>query len=113
MTELPARIFHICSKEDWLTGQEIGSYLADSLESEGFIHCSTEEQVVRVANSMFKGKEDLLLLHITVEKLWAELRWEEAEGDVFPHIYGPINLDAVFKVERFDVGEDGTYSYPE
>jgi uncharacterized protein (DUF952 family) len=112
MIELPARIFHICSKEDWLTGQEIGSYLADSLESEGFIHCSKEEQVVRVANSIYYGMEDLLLLHITVDKLWAELRWEEAEGDVFPHIYGPINLDAVFKVEKFAAGEDGVFRYP-
>jgi uncharacterized protein (DUF952 family) len=105
-------ILHICQRKDWQVAQEIGSYLADSLESEGFIHCSSVEQVAGVANTIFKGLENLVLLHIAVDKLWAELRWEEVEGEVFPHIYGPINLDAVMTAEKFTAEKDNIFRYP-
>lgn len=105
-------IFHICLQKDWQAAQATGVYVAHSLESEGFIHCSREDQVARVANSIFKGMDDLVLLHIAVDKLATELRWETVEGDVFPHNYGPINLDAVTKVEKFTSGADGAFKYP-
>jgi uncharacterized protein (DUF952 family) len=112
MTEIPTIIYHICSKEDWLNAQQIGTYLADSLEREGFIHCSSEDQVAMVANSIFSGMNDLILLHIIVDKLWAELRWEDVDGGTFPHVYGPINLDAVTDVIEFTAGGDGTFIFP-
>ena len=105
-------IFHICRKEDWEAAQKAGVYTADSLESEGFIHCSKAEQVAGVANAFYKGMEGLVLLHIALDKLQVEVRWEEAEGEVYPHIYGPVNLDAVVEVIDFEVGEDGEFVYP-
>ena len=97
-------IFHICPKEDWEAAQEAVVYTAESLESEGFIHCSKAEQIAGVANAFYKGIEGLVLLHISLNKLQVEVRWEEAEGEVFPHIYGPINLNAVVEVEDFKAG---------
>ena len=105
-------IFHICLRKDWGTAQESGSYLTDSLESEGFIHCSKADQVAGVANFIFKGMEDLVLLHIAVDKILAELRWEGVENEIYPHIYGPINLDAVNMAEKFPPGVDGVFTYP-
>ena len=97
-------IFHICPREDWEAAQQTGAYTAESLESEGFIHCSKAEQIASVANAFYKGIESLVLLHIALDKLQVEVRWEEAGGEVFPHIFGPINLDAVVEVEDFEVG---------
>ncbi len=97
-------IFHICRKEDWEAAQKAGVYTVDSLESEGFIHCSMAEQVAGVANAFYKGMEGLVLLHIALDKLQVKVRWEEIGGEVYPHIYGPINLDAVVEVENFEVG---------
>ena len=68
MTGNPTIIYHICERKEWQAAQETGVYRADSLESEGFIHCSREDQVARVANFIFKGMEDLVLLHIAVDK---------------------------------------------
>lgn len=105
-------ILHICQKKDWQAAREIGSYLADSLESEGFIHCSRADQVADVANYIFKGIEGLVLLHIAVDKLEAEVRWEGTEEGVFPHIYGPINIGSVIDVEELDAGADRVFKYP-
>ena len=105
-------IFHICQEKDWESAQEAGVYTADSLESEGFIHCSEKGQVAKVANSFYKGIEGLVLLHISIDNIEAKIRWEEVEGEGFPHIYGPINLDAVVGVKTFEAEEDGVFVYP-
>jgi uncharacterized protein (DUF952 family) len=103
-------IFHITSKAEWLAAQERGEYVAPSLQSEGFIHCSTEKQVLHVANAFYRGRTDLMLLQIDEAKLNSELKWEPPAGlpapghfpaDLFPHIYGPINLMAVVAAPDF------------
>jgi uncharacterized protein (DUF952 family) len=103
-------ILHITSKVEWLEAQERREYIAPSLQSEGFIHCSTEKQVLHVANAFYRGRTDLVLLQIDEAKLNSELKWEPPAGppapghfpsDLFPHIYGPINLTAVSAVFDF------------
>ena len=115
-------IYHITSREAWNQARQRGDYRADSLETEGFIHCSTEEQVIPVAEQFFKGDQDLYLLMIEPSLLSSDLKWESpAEGtptpgvpagDLFPHIYGPINLDAVVKVFDLQSNPDGKYNFP-
>jgi uncharacterized protein (DUF952 family) len=105
-------ILHICPRKDWEAAQANGAYLTDSLEREGFIHCSQADQVADVANALFEGMEGLVLLHIAVNKLLAEVRWEGTGEEVFPHIYGPINLDAVVNVEEFSPADDRVFKYP-
>jgi uncharacterized protein (DUF952 family) len=114
-------ILHITSKQEWLDAQKRGEYTAPSLETEGFIHCSTEKQVLQVANAFYRGRNDLVLLKINEEKIEPEVRWEPPAGlpspgisdtDKFPHIYGPINLTAVASVLDFGAGPDGLFILP-
>ncbi len=107
-------IVHITSRDAWQAAQHAGRCEAASLHSEGFIHCSTREQVVAVANRLFKGREDLLLLRIDADRVTHEIRRENLSGgeDLYPHIYGPINLDAVIDVLPFACEADGTFELP-
>ena len=101
-------IFHITSHANWEEAQQRGDYRAESLETEGFIHCSTHSQVLPVAENFYKEQSGLILLCIEPTLLSSTLKWEAPsggtpptgvpEGDAFPHIYGPINLNAVVKV---------------
>lgn len=117
------QILHITRPADWHAAQQSGSYRGDTLDSQGFIHCSTAEQVVRVANVVFYGQTDLLLLVIDTEKVTAEVKFEPpidphtgqpepGKTDLFPHIYGALNLDAVVKVVAFPPDADGTFTLP-
>jgi uncharacterized protein (DUF952 family) len=103
-------ILHITSKKEWLEARERGGYVAPSLQTEGFIHCSTEKQVLHVANAFYRGRTDLVLLKLDEAKLNSEVKWEPpaglpaqgiSESDKFPHIFGPINLTAVSAVFDF------------
>lgn len=91
-------ILHITSREAWAVAQA-----ADSLASEGFIHCSDPRQVAWVANRRFRGRHDLVLLHIDATRLGCEVVYENLEGghDLFPHVYGAIPVAAVVHVEPF------------
>ena len=108
-------IFHITTRADWAAAQSAGRYEATSLRTEGFIHCSTREQVVAIANTRFRGRNDLLLLGIDEERLDATLRYEEVEESEtpFPHVYGPLNLEAVTCVYDFPPMADGTFAWPQ
>ncbi|WP_420629528.1 DUF952 domain-containing protein [Candidatus Leptofilum sp.] len=107
-------ILHIMTETAWQTAVAVGEYRADSLESEGFIHCSTVEQVLMPANQMFAGQTDLILLMIDPTKLTARLMYEDCyeSGHQFPHIYGPLNLDAVTGFVAFSPDADGRFSLP-
>lgn len=100
-------ILHITRREDWERAIQNGAYTADSLESEGFIHCSTPEQVPGVANTLFKGVQGLVILRIDPERVTPEIRWEFSDGKIYPHIYGPLNLDAVVQVLPITANEGG------
>jgi uncharacterized protein (DUF952 family) len=93
-------IYHITTKPEWQAAQAKGSYEAFSLNEEGYIHCSEERQVEEVLERYFKGKKDLVKLQIDSEKLASPLiyDWSPSIEDTFPHIYGPINLEAVVDV---------------
>ena len=112
-----ANIFHIISRKDWESAQKHGVYSPESLNKEGFIHCSHTDQIVDVANSFYKGQADLLLLRIYEPSVTPEVKHEpplEApmSGLLFPHIYGDLNLDSVNRVFEFPVEADGTFKLP-
>ena len=87
----------------------LGSYRPRSVDTDGFIHLSQPDQVLKVANEFYSGVDDLILLGIDPHKLICELRWEMAEGDTFPHLYGSLNLDAVTSINKFLPDEDGVF----
>jgi uncharacterized protein (DUF952 family) len=108
-----ATIYHITTEQRWNDTQSQSHYEAESFRSEGFIHCSDANQVIRVANYLFKNKRGLILLHIETEKLNSRLVYENLEGgeELFPHVYGSIGLDAIVGVSPFDPGLDGTFDH--
>lgn len=93
-------IYHITTKDEWRNAEPQGSYAAASLATEGFIHCSTAEQVNGVLQRYFAGKTSLVKLVIETTRLKHELKFELAPSvnEMFPHIYGPINTDAVIEI---------------
>ncbi|MCA9866938.1 MAG: DUF952 domain-containing protein [Anaerolineae bacterium] len=107
-------ILHIAAVSDWEEAQVVGEYRLDTLETEGFIHCSTPQQVLGPANEFYRGRSDLVLLVIDPAQLEARLIYEDSynSGSVFPHIYGPLNLDAVINVLPFPPTADGTFELP-
>ncbi len=106
-------LLHITPRATWEDALASGRYEGDTLATEGFIHCSTQQQVVRVADARFRGRTGLVLLCIDPQKVQPEIRYEPAEqGELFPHIYGPLNADAVVRVEAFEPGPDGRFTLP-
>lgn len=99
-----AIIYHITTQTLWDAAQKKKSYTAPSLDTEGFIHCSEARQVAGVLERYYKGQTSLLKLHIQTLILDSPLKYEMAPSinEEFPHIYGPINLNAVVKVERVE-----------
>ena len=93
-------IYHLTTAQEWSeSGHEKNFFPADSL-AEGFIHCCTASQIAGVKERYFKGKKELILLHLKEENLIAELKYETSTNEEkFPHLYGPINRDAIFKIE--------------
>jgi uncharacterized protein (DUF952 family) len=108
-------VLHITTNDAWQAAVDSGvAYRAPSLETEGFIHCSTPEQVPWVANRRFRGVEEpRILLLLDLDALSSELKWESSVPDLppFPHIYGPIDLAAVIQVFAYPEGPDG-YGVP-
>lgn len=102
-------IVHITERQQWEVAQCFGEYRCDSLEREGFIHCSRPEQVISVTNRFFPGQTELVLLCIDPERVQSPIKYEAADDDVFPHIYGSLNLDAVFKVIDFSPSFNGKF----
>lgn len=107
-------ILHITPYQDWLAAQASGEYRAASLEHDGFIHCSTPGQVVPVANNLYHGQRNLVLLCIERGRVSAPVRDEDCyeSGQLFPHIYGPLNRDAVVQVLPFPPDAEGNFSLP-
>ena len=119
-----AIIFHITTRDAWAKRATVdnredgvaaaGAYRTETFDIEGFIHCSMREQVIQVANARFRGQTGLVLLSINTDRVSAEIRYENLEGgqQVFPHIYGEINSDAVVQVSAFEPGADGCFALP-
>ena len=91
-------LFHITTQAAWVEARTGGEYRAPSLETQGFIHLSTEVQWPLTLKRFFAGQRHLVLLVIDPAKLHAQVRFEPAHADSFPHLFGPLNLEAVVEV---------------
>jgi len=112
-------ILHILSRAQWDLARQRDDYRSPSLEAEGFIHCSTIAQVIETANIFYRKQPDLIVLWIDERKLVSRLEFEAAAtvGDarpqaLFPHIYGPLNLDAVIDAIELPCEADGSFRLP-
>ncbi|MBN1516865.1 DUF952 domain-containing protein [Candidatus Sumerlaeota bacterium] len=108
-------IYHITFKVLWEQAMEDGFYRTKDLDHTGFIHCSDKDQVLDVAHRLFKGQFGLVLLEIDPSKLYAELVYENLNGNgdqQRPHIYGPLNIEAVVKAHTFKPSHMGAFTLP-
>jgi uncharacterized protein (DUF952 family) len=105
-------IHHLALRGDWESDPSepyTTSTLGKSLAGQGFVHCSFGEQVQRIADLVYRGRDDVLLLELDPARLTVPIRIENLDGgeQSFPHVYGPINRDAVVKVTALRVLDDG------
>jgi len=112
-----ALIYHIAAAADWEQARRDGEYAMSTrgrtLAQEGFIHTSTAPQVALVANAFYRDAPDLVLLVIDPDRVTPEIRYERVPGQDqhYPHIYGPLNVDAVIATRPFEPGPGGTFSF--
>jgi uncharacterized protein (DUF952 family) len=94
-------IYHIVLPEVWEDSKGRPSYQAESLQTEGFIHCSFESQLDGVISRYYRGVDGIVVLKLDTEKLRSKLVKEvSTNGEIYPHLYGRLNLDAVVAVEE-------------
>lgn len=107
-------IFHITSWTEATGAVRSNEYVPAKFDAEGFIHCSYAHQLVRVADSTFRGRTDLVLLEIDRAALSCEVIDENLEGgaELFPHIYGPLPMAAVVRTHDFPCRADGRFDLP-
>lgn len=101
---------HLTERALWEQGLAAGEYRRADLIEDGFIHCLTAETLVRVANKHYVGRPDLVLLVIDEARVQCPVKWEPAsDGKLYPHIYGPLNPDAVVEVLGYGPGPTGQF----
>jgi uncharacterized protein (DUF952 family) len=112
-------IMHIVERDEWARAVARGTYAPASLRHEGFIHCSTNAQLIGTANRFYRGRDDLVVLCIEESRLTAELKYEgpammhgESSGALFPHLHGELNVDAVVRVVELSCEVDGSFQLP-
>jgi uncharacterized protein (DUF952 family) len=107
-------IYHMCRLAEWQAAAAGGSYAGSSQDqADGFIHFSTGAEVEESARRHRAGQDGLVLLVVDGARLGEALRWEEARGGLlFPHLYGPLPLDAVMEVHDLPLGADGEHRFP-
>jgi uncharacterized protein (DUF952 family) len=102
---------HLIQRADWEAAQASTEWRAESLATEGFIHCSQDAaQMLRVAQRLYAGRPDLLALEVDTARLAAPVKREPSRsGELYPHIYGPLNTDAVVKVRPLLLDAQGRF----
>jgi ribosomal-protein-serine acetyltransferase len=114
-------IYHITTRAEWLSAQETGEYRAPSLATQGFIHLSGKGQIIKVANAVYVGQTDLIILCVDSTLVQSVLKYEPPDTSVpaaheneelFPHLYSPIPVSAVIRAVDFPPEPDGTFTLP-
>jgi uncharacterized protein (DUF952 family) len=93
-------IFHITSRHEAEEATLSGTYVPRDFEREGFVHCSYRHQLAAVADRLFRGRTDLVVLQIDPSRLTTPVIHENLEGgtELFPHVYGPIPMAAIVEI---------------
>ncbi len=102
-------IYHIAIQSEWDAQADLPTYVPGRYRKDGFIHCSELQQLERVADYNLRGRSDLILLEIMPTRLQPETRYEQGGREKFPHIYGPINKDAISRTVPVTCNPDGLF----
>ena len=115
MTVHPRSLVHLCGIDEWSAARGHGGIHPDASGADGqFIHLSTPDHVHLPANRLFRGRDDLVLLHGDPALLDAPVRWEpgvatDPESMLFPHLYGALPVRAVIRVSAYPPDPDGSF----
>jgi uncharacterized protein (DUF952 family) len=114
VTFAPDLLVHVCGLDEWSRARASGEIRPDASGGGQFIHLSAPEQVHLPANRLYRSRGDMVLLHIDPARLDSEVRWEpgvatDPESMLFPHLYGPLPVEAVIGVTAYRPGPDGTF----
>jgi uncharacterized protein (DUF952 family) len=108
-------IVHIAHGRDWRAAKSTGEYAPPMLSEDGFIHLSAPELVHLPANALYSGTRDLVLLWVDPSRVTAAIRYELPEPNAphaFPHLYGPLNVEAVIAEKPLDSWEPRAFELP-
>ncbi len=107
-------IYHTCTRAEWQAAEAEGVYRGSSQDAaDGFIHFSARDQVAVSAAKHRAGQDGLVLLSVDAGALGDALKWEPSRGGaLFPHLYGPLPVAAVTKVDDLPLGADGYHVFP-
>jgi uncharacterized protein (DUF952 family) len=108
-------IYKICQGTEWVAAERSGVFSGAAVDmQDGFIHFSTAGQLAETAAKHFNGLDNLVLIAVNAEALGAALKWEPSRGGaLFPHLYGPLPLDAVLWSKPLPLGVCGSHVFPE
>lgn len=107
-------IYHMCCADEWAAAVKSGTYRGSSHDlADGFIHFSTAAQIVESARKHRAGQDGLLLIAVDAERLGGRVKWELSRGgDLFPHLYGPLDPAETASVRPLSLGPDGKHRFP-
>jgi uncharacterized protein (DUF952 family) len=110
-----AIIYKICERAEWHAAERAGAYRGSDVDiRDGFIHFSTPAQVAETAARHFAGQTDLVLIAVDADALGPALKWEPSRGgDLFPHLYAALSLEAVRWAKVLADEESGRRAMPE
>ena len=111
---MSALIYKICPETLWRAAEKAGRFDGASIDlADGYMHFSTAGQVRETAARYFAGEKGLVLVAVDRDRLGEALRWEPSRGgELFPHLYGPLDLSAVQSVEPLPVKPGGGHVFP-
>jgi uncharacterized protein (DUF952 family) len=109
------KIYKICPASAWREAERQGVFKGSAVDlRDGFIHFSTASQVEETARKHFAGESGLFLIAVDVDALGDALRWERSRNDeLFPHLYGELDLGAVRGIYTMHMRSDGSHDIPE
>jgi uncharacterized protein (DUF952 family) len=110
-----ATIYKICPASAWREAERQGVFRGSADDTrDGYIHFSTASQVTETARKHFFGQTGLFLIAVDADVLGPVLRWERSRnGELFPHLYGELDLGAVIRVLNMNARSDGYHDIPE
>jgi uncharacterized protein (DUF952 family) len=112
---LMTTVYKIVTRDLWQAAEASGVFAGAGIDlNDGFIHLSTGAQARRTARLYFGGQDNLVLVAADGTRLGDALKYEPScDGDLFPHLYGPLPLAAVLWVRSLPLGKDGNHIFPD
>jgi uncharacterized protein (DUF952 family) len=107
-------VYHMCRRDEWNAAEAAGGYRGSSQDAaDGFIHFSTAAQLAASAAKHRSGQRDLMLVAVDAAVLGDALKWEPSrDGELFPHLYGPLRPEAVRWIEPLPLSPEGRHLFP-